>query len=183
MFSVFNLNEPFGPKHQKATTERLRSFLNRDAELREMIFGQIPADSQVAETVPFQVPEKYKLAVVRCGVSLFRAIHYRQMKSICRRDQNLLIRFTTNRTIEEEGDPVRAFVSLLKTEEPATADKHVPTRFAWGFRADTDRIALAAEISGSTLWMGFIQRAEPSELLRTRFDWFKGDGELVSECG
>jgi hypothetical protein len=180
VFNSFNIMDPITGGHREQTSRRLASFLNRDPELFESLQKQLSEPGFSFANTAVQIPLKYKLGVLRVGVSLFQAIYYRMTGTVSAPDHHVLIRFITNKPDPDERGPVEEFFSKLDQHIPDTIDPKAQGRFAYGVKkASNGWVFLGAEIKVSTAWIGHISQQPPDEIVAERFDWFSGAGRLL----
>ncbi len=159
--------------------KRTRSFLGRDEEFRRTLFEGIDAYPANVHRKPFQLPERFQTAVHNVGMRLFQALHYGLTGQLVTREGHILVRITSNCGMAEEGEATRKVIAQLDKFVPATANQSAPRRFGWGVkRLAGVGTALAAEVAGSVVWLGFVLDHEPNAELKSRFAWYSGAGVL-----
>lgn len=175
----FNLNEPVDEKHALSMINRTKSFLGRDEEFRRTLFEGIDAYPATEHRIPFQLPERFQMAVHKVGMRLFQALHYGLTRRVVTRKGHILVRITSNCGMAEECEAIRNVIAQLNKFVPATANPIAPKRFGLGVkRLDGVGTALAAEVAGSVVWLGFVLYDEPNLELKSRFAWYSGTGVL-----
>lgn len=119
------------------------------------------------------------MAVHNVGMRLFQALHYRVTGRAVTREGHVLVRVTSNCALAEEGEAIRNVIAQLDKFVPATTNQSAPKRFGWGAKLlDGFGTALAAEVAGSLVWLGFVLDSEPTSELKSRFAWYSGTGVL-----
>lgn len=179
VLNSFNLNEPVDEKHALSMVKRTKSFLGRDEEFRRILFDGIDAHPAGEHRIPFQLPDRFQMAVHNVGMRLFQALHYGLTGRVVTCERHILVRITSNCGMADEGGAIRNVIAQLDKFVPETANQSAPKRFGWGAKQlDGVGMAVAAEVAGSVVWLGFVLDGEPNAELKSRFAWYSGTGVL-----